>query len=90
MIIVHKTVLVKDFLLQGGYMKNKLTDFGKKIKCALVEMDATQDWLIAEVKNKTGLYFDSSYLSKIMTGKKRSEKVVTAINEILFEGETSA
>lgn len=71
-------------------MKNKLTDFGKKIKCTLIEKDETQEWLISEVKKKTGLYFDSSYLNKIMTGKMENAKILTAINEILFEGETSA
>lgn len=65
-------------------MKNKLTDLGKKIKCALVERDATQDWLISEVKARTGLYFDSSYLNKIMTGKIENAKILVAIDEILF------
>lgn len=71
-------------------MKNKLTDFGKKIKCTLIEKDETQEWLISEVKNKTGLYFDSSYLNKIMTGKIENVKILAAINEILFSDETSA
>ncbi len=71
-------------------MKNKLTDFGKKIKCTLIEKDETQEWLISEVKKRTGLYFDSSYLNKIMTGKMENPKILTAINEILFADETSA
>lgn len=39
--------------------------------------------LIAEVKNRTGLYFDDSYLHKIMTGKEKNQKVIDAINAIL-------
>jgi len=64
-------------------MKRTLTDLGKKIKVALIEKNQTQEWLIAEVKKKTGLYFDSSYLGKVMTGKRKSERVVAAIYEIL-------
>ncbi|MBR2478950.1 MAG: XRE family transcriptional regulator [Clostridia bacterium] len=64
-------------------MKGKFTEFGKKIKFALIMRDLTQDWLISEVKKKTGLYFDSSYLNKIMTGKNENDKVLTAIKEIL-------
>ena len=64
-------------------MKSTLTDLGKKIKFALIEKNQTQEWLIAEVKKKTGLYFDSSYLGKVMTGKRKSERVVAAIHEIL-------
>ena len=64
-------------------MKIKLTEFGKKIKVALIEKDKTQNWLIEEVKKKTGLYFDSSYLCKIMTGTKESDKIIVAIKDIL-------
>ncbi len=64
-------------------MRNKLTEFGKKIKYALIEKDKTQAWLIEEVKNKTGLFLDSSYLNKIMTGKREGDKIVEAIKEIL-------
>lgn len=59
------------------------TDFGKSIKIRLVEMEKTQDWLIEQVKNRTGLFFDSSYLWKIMNGVCATPKVVTAIREIL-------
>lgn len=64
-------------------MKGKITEFGKTIKFALIERGLTQDWLISEVKRKTGLYFDSSYLNRIMTGRCSSPKIVTAIKEIL-------
>ena len=64
-------------------MKREITEFGKRIKIALVERDRTQNWLIDEVKNKTGLFFDSSYLYKLMTGERKSGKVVDAIKEIL-------
>ena len=64
-------------------MKKRFTEFGKKIKFALIEREQTQEWLISEVKKKTGLYFDSSYLNRIMTGQNNAPKVVAAIKEIL-------
>lgn len=64
-------------------IKTKFCDFGKKIKCRLVDIDKTQTWLISQVMEKTGLFFDSSYLYKIMTGKNTNKKIIDAINEIL-------
>lgn len=64
-------------------MKNGLTEFGKSIKFALIDKGEKQKWLIDEVKRKTGLYFDTSYLCKVMTGKKTSPKIISAIKEIL-------
>lgn len=63
--------------------KKKLTQFGKAIKHRLIDLEKPQTWLIEEVKKKTGLYFDSSYLYKIQTGQYNTPKVVTAICEVL-------
>lgn len=60
-----------------------ITSFGKSVKIRLVEMDKTQAWLIEQVQNRTGLFFDSSYLWKIMNGVCATPKVVAAIREIL-------
>ena len=60
-----------------------ITPFGKEIKRRLIDMGNNQMWLIEQVRNKTGLYFDSSYLYKIMTGKVNTPKVIEAICEIL-------
>lgn len=57
--------------------------FGKEIKKKLVDMDKNQNWLIREVASRTGLYFDGSYLHKIMTGQLNTPKIVKAISEIL-------
>lgn len=59
------------------------TGFGKEVKKRLIDMDKTQEWLYEQVTEKTGLYFDSSYLSKIMRGVYTPEKMVQAIREIL-------
>ena len=61
----------------------KTSDFGKAIKIRLIEMDKSQAWLIDKVKEKTGLYFDDSYLYKIIIGTLSTPKIVQAIREIL-------
>lgn len=60
-----------------------LTPFGREIKHRLIDLNKRSAWLIEEVKNKTGLYFDSSYLYKIMIGAHKTPKVIGAICEIL-------
>lgn len=60
-----------------------ITSFGKSVKIRLIEMGKTQDWLIEQVKNRTGLFFDSSYLWKIMNGVVATPGMVEAIREIL-------
>lgn len=61
----------------------KLCDFGKEIKKKLVDIDKTQNWLIEEVRKDSGLYFDSSYMNKIMTGKLRSPRIIASIHKVL-------
>jgi len=63
--------------------KFSLTAFGRDIKKRLVDLEQNQNWLIAQVSKKTGLYFDGSYLYKIMTGQLNTPKIVQAIKEIL-------
>ena len=63
--------------------KNVLTPFGKAIKKKLVDLDRDHSWLIKQVAKLTGLYFDRSYLHKIMTGKLGTPKIVQAISQIL-------
>lgn len=60
-----------------------MTEYGKKIKIRLIELEKNQTWLIEEVKKETGLYFDDSYLYKIIHGKVATPSVVGAINKIL-------
>lgn len=61
----------------------RTNDFGKAIKIRLIEIEKDQLWLIEQVKEKTGLYFDSSYLWKIQAGVLGTPKIVAAIREIL-------
>ena len=61
----------------------QLTAFGKDIGKRLIDLNKPQTWLIREVRSKTGLYFDDSYMYKIKTGQLSTPKVVQAIREIL-------
>ena len=61
----------------------KTTPLGKEIKKRLVDLEMKQAWLIELVASKTGLYFDGSYLHKVMTGQLNTPKIVNAICEIL-------
>ena len=61
----------------------EITPFGREIKHRLIDLNKRSNWLVETVSEKTGLYFDSSYLHKIMTGAHKTPKVVSAICEIL-------
>lgn len=61
----------------------QLTGFGKKIKMALIAIGKPQYWLIEKVSEETGLYFDDSYLHKVLTGKVAPKKIIDAICKIL-------
>ena len=65
-------------------MKNsKFTDFGLCVKTKLLQIGKEQKWLEAAISEKTGLYVDSGYMHKILTGKRNAPKIVKAICEIL-------
>lgn len=61
----------------------KTNDFGKTVKVRLIEMDKDQKWLIEGVSRRTGLYFDSSYLWKVLNGVLTPPKIIEAICDIL-------
>ncbi|WP_298021159.1 XRE family transcriptional regulator [uncultured Dysosmobacter sp.] len=65
------------------------TRFGLEVKTKLLGPPArTQTWLAAQVSEKTGLFVDDAYLSKILTGQRNAPKIVSAICEILdLQGE---
>ena len=59
------------------------TNYAKAVKHRLIDIGKTQAWLFSEVKQKTGMYCDWSYLSRISEGKEPGVKIVDAINKIL-------
>ena len=63
--------------------QSKFTDFGLCVKTELLRQGREQKWLEAAVNEKTGLYVDSGYMYKILTGQRNAPKVAAAICEIL-------
>lgn len=61
----------------------QLTEYGKAVKKRLIDIEQSQDWLSAQITDKTGLFVDSSYLYKIFTGQRHPQTVMSAITEIL-------
>lgn len=62
---------------------SKFSDFGLCVKTKLLQIGKEQKWLEEAVSKKTGLYVDSGYMYKILTGKRNAPKIVAAICEIL-------
>nr|DAQ32895.1 MAG TPA: hypothetical protein [Caudoviricetes sp.] len=63
--------------------KKPLCEFGKQIEIALIQMDKRNDWLIEQVKEDTGRYFDRSYLHKVKTGEIETPGILKSISKIL-------
>lgn len=63
-----------------------VNEYEKAVKRRLIELDKPQKWLISEAKRETGLYLDSSYLSKILSGRKKAPRMRQAITRILELG----
>lgn len=60
------------------------TAFGLEVKTKLLgPPNRTQSWLAEQVSAATGMYVDSAYISRILTGQRNAPKVVQAIREIL-------
>ena len=62
---------------------SKFTAFGLCVKTKLLQKGKEQQWLEKAVSEKTGLYLDSGYMYKILTGQRNAPKIVDAICEIL-------
>ena len=62
---------------------SKFSDFGLCVKTELLRMGKEQKWLEEAVTEKTGLYIDSGYMYKILTGQRNAPKIVAAIIEIM-------
>ena len=62
---------------------SKFSDFGLCVKTELLRRGKEQKWLEEAVSEKTGLYVDSGYIYKILTGKRNAPKIVAAIREVL-------
>lgn len=66
---------------------SKFSDFGLAVKTELLRKGKEQKWLEEAVSRQTGLYVDSGYMYKILTGRRNPPKIIAAIREILEMGE---
>ena len=64
-------------------MQHSTTEYAKRVHHALIDKEMSVNTLVAAVQEQTGLFFDRSYLSKILNGKNHPAKIMSAINEIL-------
>lgn len=62
---------------------SKFSDFGLCVKTELLLRGKEQKWLEEAVSEKTGLYVDSGYMYKVLTGRRNAPRIVAAICEIL-------
>lgn len=63
--------------------KKPRCELGKTIEKRLIDINQDQKWLINSVRNDTGMFFDGSYLHKILTGKLKTPTIVSSICKIL-------
>ena len=84
-IIVPSSVPVNQNERKGVLFVNnsKFSDFGLCVKTELLRQGKEQKWLEEAVAQKTGLFVDSGYMYKILTGQRSAPKIVAAIREIL-------
>ena len=61
----------------------KFTEFGLCVKDKLLRRGKDQKWLEEQITERTGLFVDSGYMYKILTGQRNAPKIVQAICEIL-------
>lgn len=62
---------------------SKISAFGLLVKTELLKISRTQKWLEEEITKRTGLYVDSGYMHKILTGQRNAPKIVDAICDVL-------
>ena len=61
----------------------KFTEFGLCVKTELLRQGREQKWLQERITEETGLFVDSGYMYKILTGQRNAPKIVQAICNIL-------
>ena len=83
-IIVHKHVLVNIKMKGAEPMSEcRYTQFGILVKTKLLSTGRTQKWLEQKIQKETGLFVDSSYMHKILTGQRNPQKIISCISKIL-------
>lgn len=57
--------------------------FSTEVRCALIKRGWTFSDLASAVREKTGLFCDGPYLSRILAEQRNPPKVISAIRELL-------
>lgn len=60
-----------------------MENFKRQVRIALITKDMTYRTLATAVTEKTGMYCDTALISRLLSGEKRSERIIEAIAEIL-------
>ena len=68
---------------KGGERGLTPQEFKLAVKHRLIDKEMTQADMIRAVREKTGMFLDTSYLNKIYKGQKHSKKIIEAIREVL-------
>ena len=63
--------------------KTKLTDFGLCVKTELLKQGMSQAELERKISEDTGLFVDSGYMYKILTGQRNPEKIIDSVKKVL-------
>ena len=63
--------------------ESKFTDFGLCVKTELLRRGKEQKWLEETVSEMTGLFLDSGYMYKILTGQRNPPEIIDAIRKVL-------
>lgn len=66
----------------------KFTPFGLYVKTELLKRGKTQKWLEEQI-NADGMFMDSGYMYKILTGQRSAPRIVDKIKTILDSPEQS-
>ena len=61
----------------------KFTEFGLCVKKRLLDLGMTQKELEQIISERTGLFVDTGYMYKILSGQRAASKISEAIKEVL-------
>lgn len=78
-----RVTLLHKIVGKGGERGLTPQEFKIAVKHRLIDKEMTQADMIRTVREKTGMFLDTSYLNKIYKGQKRSKKIIEAIREVL-------
>ena len=58
-------------------------DFRQQVGIELLKRDKDRAWLCDQITERTGLFCDIHYLSRILNGKRKGKRICAEIRDIL-------